>query len=64
MVDRLLLRPEEAAQLVGIGRTQMFGLIRRGEVLSVKVGRSRRIPVAALREWAERLAVEAAGQGA
>src|ERR1051325_6537516 len=44
----LLVSPVEAARRLGIGRTQMFDLIGRGEVKSVKIGKLRRIPVAAL----------------
>lgn len=40
----LLLSPEQAAQELGIGRTQLFRLLAEGAVVSVKIGRSRRIP--------------------
>ena len=38
---RLLLTVEEAADRIGICRSNMFKLIRQGDVKSVKVGRSR-----------------------
>ena len=47
----LLLRPEEAAELLRIGRTAVFGLIRAGELRSVKIGKLRRIPADALHEY-------------
>ena len=54
-----LLHPvEEAAQLLGIGRSQMFELIARGDVESVKIGRLRRIPADALTTYVERLRAE------
>ena len=46
--DRMLLSVEEAADRLGIGRTTMWALLRRGEVASVHVGRLRRIEPAAL----------------
>lgn len=54
----LLLTVEEAARELGIGRSRMFELIGSGEVDSVKVGRSRRVPTAALGEYIDRLRVE------
>ena len=44
----------EAAQALSIGKTQMNRLILTGELGSVKVGRSRRIPASALRQFVER----------
>lgn len=54
-MERLMLTPEEAAECLGIGRSTMYELLRLHIVASVKIGRSRRIPMAALREFAERL---------
>lgn len=51
----LLLRVEEAADRLGIKRTLMYHLVRRGEIESVQVGRLRRIPVACLEEYVEEL---------
>jgi excisionase family DNA binding protein len=50
-VDRLLLRPEEVARALGVGRTLVFELIRTGELRSVKIGKSRRMPTEAMREY-------------
>jgi excisionase family DNA binding protein len=52
---RLLLTVEEAADRIGICRSNMFKLIRRGEVKSVKVGRLRRVTPAALEDYVRRL---------
>ena len=51
----LLLRIDEAARRLGIARTLMYKLVRRGEVESVHVGRLHRIPVASLEEYVEDL---------
>jgi excisionase family DNA binding protein len=57
-LGRLLLRPEEVAKALGVGRTMVFELIRSGELRSVKIGKSRRIPTAAVREYVEGLGDE------
>lgn len=63
MTERVLLRPEEAAAALGIGRSRMYELLRSREIPSVAVGRSRRVPADALRRWAnELLAAQAAEQ--
>ncbi|MFI5953776.1 helix-turn-helix domain-containing protein [Cryptosporangium sp. NPDC051539] len=54
---------EEAARLLSLGRTAVFELVRTGELRSVKVGRSRRIPATALDEFVSRL-VNQAGEAA
>ncbi|WP_085233770.1 helix-turn-helix domain-containing protein [Mycobacterium conspicuum] len=54
MVERLY-RPEEAARLLGCGRTRVFALIGSGDLRSVKLGASRRIPRSAIDEFIERL---------
>src|SRR5262249_42922280 len=52
---RLLLTVEEAAERIGICRSNMFKLIRRGDVKSVQVGRLRRVTPAALEDYVKRL---------
>lgn len=56
----LLVRPEDAAQVLGIGRTKVYELIRSGDLRSVRVGGLRRIPVTALDEFVARLKGDAA----
>lgn len=51
----LVLTVEEAARRLDIGRTTMYALVSAGEVRSVQIGRLRRIPVEALREYVDRL---------
>lgn len=43
-----LVTVEVAAQMLSISRSQVYVLFRDGHLESVKIGRSRRIPVAAL----------------
>jgi excisionase family DNA binding protein len=50
-MQELTVRVEEAARRLDIGRTQVFGLIRSGELQSIQVGRRRLIPVKALEDW-------------
>ena len=52
---QLLYSVEEAADLLGIGRTFMFRLLATGEVDSLKVGRLRKIPPDALDAYIKRL---------
>ena len=54
----LLLSVEEAAAQLRIGRSRMFELIRLGEVLSVKVGGSRRVPFDSVKAYVDRLVSE------
>lgn len=51
MADEILLGVSEAARRLGIGRSLLYRLILEGHVQSVKIGRSRRVPVWALEEF-------------
>jgi excisionase family DNA binding protein len=54
-VDRLLVSVGEAAERLSVGRSFMYTLLMRGEVASVKLGRSRRVPMSALEAYVQRL---------
>jgi excisionase family DNA binding protein len=58
-MDKLLLTPEEAAEVLGIGRTKVYALISDGDLLSVRIGNSRRVPRDAVDEFIARLEDEA-----
>jgi excisionase family DNA binding protein len=45
---KLLVSVEEAAQMLSIGRSLVYKLVLSKQVQSVKIGRTRRIPVFAL----------------
>ncbi len=51
----LLVRPEDAAIALGIGRTKVYELIRSGTLRSVKIGGLRRIPATALADFVAQL---------
>ena len=40
-MNKLLYRPKEAAQMLGIGRDKLYDLMRSGRLHSVKDGRAR-----------------------
>ncbi len=48
---RLLLTVPEAARTLGIGTTLAYELVGRGELPHVRLGRSVRVPRAALEHW-------------
>lgn len=52
---RLLLRPEDAAEILSVSRTTLFGLLNSGALRSVKIGGLRRIPLEALEDFVMRL---------
>lgn len=51
VVQKLLLKPEEAADILSIGRSKVYELLGTGELASVRIGACRRIPAAALSEF-------------
>ena len=59
-MDKLLLRVEDVAELLGIGRTRVYLLIKCGDLDSVKIGGSRRVPSTALQRYLDRLTGETA----
>lgn len=53
--NTLLYRPEEGARALGLSRARVFELMASGELESIRIGRSRRIPRQALEAFVERL---------
>ncbi len=53
--SRLLLSPKRVEDLLDMGRTKVRELISTGELESVCIGRSRRVPVDAVTTYVERL---------
>lgn len=54
MNDRIALRPAEVGKALGFSRSKTYELISAGTIPSVRVGKSVRVPVAALNEWLQR----------
>lgn len=57
-MQELLLSPAEAAAHLSIGRSKIYELMRLGQLRSVKIGTSRRIPQAALADFIAALTEE------
>jgi excisionase family DNA binding protein len=53
---RGLLRIEEAAEWLGLSKRKTYELVARGEIASVYIGRSRRVALAELESFVDRLA--------
>lgn len=47
----LLLRAEEAARLLGYGRSTVFAMLQSGELPAVRYGRTVRVPRRAIERW-------------
>jgi excisionase family DNA binding protein len=60
VVVPVLYRVEEAAQALRLSRSVVYELIRSGELRTVKQGRRRLVPVAALTEYVDQLGPGAA----
>jgi excisionase family DNA binding protein len=56
----ILVSVTEAAQMLSIGRIAAWELVRKQRIKSVKIGRTRRVPVSAVQEYVQRLLDEAA----
>lgn len=54
-MEKLLVRPEEAADILALGRTFVYRLLAEGSLESVKCGRRRLIPTQALVAYVERV---------
>jgi excisionase family DNA binding protein len=55
MEKKILLRPAEVAELIGLGKSKTYALIAAGAIRSVRIGASIRVPADALRQWIEEL---------
>jgi excisionase family DNA binding protein len=53
-MNELLLTVEEGARRLHLSRTVVFELLRRNDLESIRIGRSRRIPVQALDAYVQR----------
>ena len=53
-VEPLCVKVNDAARMIGIGRTKLYELISKGELETVKIGKATRITTASLHELVRR----------
>ena len=50
-MEPLLLKAGDVAKLLGLGRSKVFAMLAIGELPVIRIGRSVRVPRAALEDW-------------
>ena len=50
-MEPLLLKAGDVAKLLGVGRSKVFAMLAVGELPVIQIGRSVRVPRAALEDW-------------
>ena len=50
-MEKLLVRPTEGAEMLGLSRRKFYQLLADGTIPSITIGKARRIPAEALREF-------------
>ncbi|HEY8743812.1 MAG TPA: helix-turn-helix domain-containing protein [Chloroflexota bacterium] len=53
-MDKIAVRPTEAAKLLGISRSFLYELLKAGEIESIRLGAARLIPVQSLYQFVAR----------
>lgn len=53
-VEPLCVRVNDAARMIGVGRTKLYELISIGELETIKIGKATRITTASLHKLVER----------
>ncbi len=53
-IEPLCVRVNDAARMIGVGRTKLYELISSGELETVKIGKATRVTTASLRELVKR----------
>ena len=53
LTPKLLLTIEEAARALSLSRSLLYDLLMSNQIVSIKIGRARRIPVAALMAYVQ-----------
>ncbi len=53
--DRLLVTPAEAARRLSLAESTVYQLLLTRQLASIKIGRSRRIPMDALTDFIDRM---------
>ncbi len=57
-MEKILITAEEAAEVLSVGRTTVYELIKVGALHSIKIGRSRRIATTEVTRYVEQLNAE------
>lgn len=52
--DRLAVKPEDAARMVGLSRSKFFEALAKNDIPSFRYGRARLVPVDGLKAWIAR----------
>lgn len=55
IVDKLLMNPKEAAEMLSISRSKLYELLAAGKLASVRIDGCRRIAVDVLRAYVDEL---------
>jgi excisionase family DNA binding protein len=50
-MEPLLLKAGDVAKLLGLGRSKVFAMLAVGQLPVIRIGRSVRVPCAALEDW-------------
>ena len=53
-VEPICVRINDAARMIGVGRTKLYELISSGELETVKIGKATRVTTASLRDLVRR----------
>lgn len=53
-IEPICVRINDAARMIGVGRTKLYELISSGELEAVKIGKATRITTASLNELVKR----------
>ena len=59
-LGKLFVTVPEAAAVLGIGRSKLYEIAQEGGITFVHIGRAVRVPIRAVKEYAERIEAEAA----
>lgn len=51
--EQILMRPARVAKLLDLSRSAVYDLINRGEIPSVRIGRSVRVKISSIRDIVE-----------
>jgi excisionase family DNA binding protein len=50
-MEKLLLRPEEAGAVLGVGRSTIYAMLKAGALPAIRVGHTMRVSAQALHDW-------------